>query len=63
MSAGTSHIVHPAHRTRRVGTQRIASMVAVVTRRGNATSESRFHAGQLGPIREAEFGRRSGARI
>lgn len=63
MSAGTSQIVHPAHRTRRVGTQRIASMVAVVTRRGNATSESWSHAGQLGPIREAEFGRRSGARI
>ena len=63
MSAGTSTIVHPAHRTRRAGTQRIASMVAVVTRRGHGSSGTISHAGQLGPIRETEFARRSGARI
>jgi hypothetical protein len=63
MSAGTSPILHPAHGTRRVGTQRIASIVAVVTRRGHVASASTSHAGQLGPVRETEFGRRSGARI
>ncbi len=63
MSAGTSPIIHPAHQTRRAGGQRIASMVAIVTRRGQTASQTVSHAGQLGPIREAEFGRRSGARI
>ena len=63
MSAGTNTIVHPAHRTRRANTERIASMVAAVTRRGNAVQRNPWHSGQLGPISEAEFGRRSGARI
>ena len=63
MSAGTSPIIHPAHQTRRAGGQRIASMVSAVTRRGHTTSQAVSHGGQLGPMREAEFGRRSGARI
>jgi len=63
MSAGTSPIVHPAHRTRRAGTERIASMVAAVARRSHGASGTTSHAGQLGPIRETEFARHSGARI
>ena len=63
MSAGTSPIIHPAHHDRRAGSQRIVAMVAAVTRRGHSTSQTVSHAGQLGPMREAEFGRRSGARI
>ena len=63
MSAGTNTIIHPAHRTRRAGTERIASMVAAVTRRGQGATGTSSHAGQLGPIRETEFARHSGARI
>jgi hypothetical protein len=64
MTAGTHHIDQPAHRhTPRAEAHRFVSMVAAMTRRPHATSGVRSHAGQLGTLREAEFGRRSGARI
>jgi hypothetical protein len=64
MTAGTHQIDHPAHRhTPRAEAHRLASMVAAMTRRSHSTSSIGSHAGQLGTLREAEFGRRSGARI
>ena len=64
MSAGTSQIVHPAHRDmRRTGTQRFAAFVAAATRIPRSATNITSHGGQLGPNRETEFGRRSGARI
>ena len=64
MTAGTNPITHPAHRdTRRTGAQRFLSLVAVATRIPRSATSVGSHGGQLGPIREAEFGRRSGARI
>jgi hypothetical protein len=64
MTAGTNQITHPAHRdTRRTGAQRFASLVAAATRIPRSATTVGSHGGQLGPMREAEFGRRSGARI
>jgi hypothetical protein len=64
MTAGTNPITHPAHRdTRRTGAQRFASLVAAATRIPRSATTVRSPGGQLGPMREAEFGRRSGARI
>lgn len=64
MTAGTHSIDHPAHRhTPRIGARRIVSMVAAATRHPRTVSSVGSHAGQLGPLRESEFGRRTGARI
>ena len=64
MTAGTHQIDHPAHRhTPRAEAHRFISMVAAMTRRPQSAAGISSHAGQLGTLREAEFGRRSGARI
>ena len=64
MSAGTNTIIHPAHRdTRRAGAQRFAAFVAAATRIPRSATNVGSRGGQLGPLREAEIGRRTGARI
>jgi hypothetical protein len=64
MTAGTHSIDHPAHRhARRPGAHRIASMMTMVSRRPRAVASIGSHAGQLGPRRETELGRLTGARI
>ena len=64
MSAGTHTIIHPAHRdTRRVGAQRFAAFVTAATRIPRSATNVTSRGGQLGPVREAEIGRRTGARI
>ncbi len=64
MTAGSQPIIHPAHRdTRRTSTHRFAALIAAATRIPRSATQVGSHGGQLGPIREAEFGRRSGARI
>ena len=64
MTAGTNQITHPAHRdTRRTGAQRFADLVAAATRIPRSATSVRPHGGQLGPMRETEISRNSGARI
>ena len=64
MTAGSQPIIHPAHRdTRRSGAQRFAAFVAAATRIPRAPTNVSSRGGQLGPLREAEIGRRTGARI
>ena len=64
MTAGSHPIIHPAHRdTRRTGSQRFAAFVAAATRIPRSATSIGSHGGQLGPVRDAEIGRRSGARI
>jgi len=64
MTASSHTIRHPAHRhTRRTGAHRIASMLAAVTRHQHTDAGVSSHGGQLGSVREAELGRRTGARI
>jgi hypothetical protein len=64
MTAGTHTIDHPARRqVRRTGVQRIAAMVASATRHSHSAAQASSHAGQLGPVRESEVGRRTGARV
>jgi hypothetical protein len=62
MTAGTHHIDHPAHRHAH-RTQRLMAMVTAATRRPRTAVRVGSHGGQLGPLRESEIGRRSGARI
>ncbi len=63
MTAGTNPITHPAHRdTRRTGAN-ASRLVAARDPDPAFRDDRRSHGGQLGPMREAEFGRRSGARI
>lgn len=62
MSAGINQIVHPAHRTRRAGAQRFATFVAAATRIPRSATNIGTLRGQLGPVRETEIGRRTGAR-
>ena len=64
MTAGTRSIAHPAHRhSSRIGARRIVSMVAAATRNPRSAGNFSSHPGQLGPLRESELGRRTGARI
>ena len=64
MTAGTEQITHPAHRDMpRTGAQRFVDLVTAATRIPRSATSIGSHGGQLGPIREAELGRRSGARI
>jgi hypothetical protein len=64
MSAGTTSVTHPAHRhAPRIGAQRIVSMVASAARRTRSDGNFSSHPGQLGPLRESELGRWTGARI
>ena len=64
MTAGSQPIIHPAHRdTRRVGAQRFAAFVTAATRIPRSATNVTSRGGQLGPVREAEIGRWTGARI
>ncbi len=64
MTAGSHPIIHPAHRdTRRTGARRFAALVAAATRIPRSATNVGSHGGQLGPVHDAEVGRRTGARI
>lgn len=64
MTVGISPITHPVHRdTRQTRTQRIVSVAASAARLPRSVLSVGSHAGQLGPVRESDLGRHTGARI